>query len=315
MLDLALPVFGLILAGYLAGRTPLMPAQAVVGLGNFAIYAAVPALLFRTLSRGGVAQSLDPAVILAYYGGCAVALAAAYAAARRLLGLAADACGVYALGGAYGNVVLLGIPLSYTLYGEAGLLGISKIIAVHTPILIPLATLLVVAGKADARATVGRAALGALATTLKAMARNPVMIAIFAGLGFGLLGLSPPRMADRMLEMLAGAAIPAALFALGAGQAGYRLAVNLKELAAVSAIKLALHPLAVWVLAAPVLDLPAETVGVAVLTAAMPVGINVYLLGRQYDCYVAGAGSAMIASTLLSVATVTALMGALPRPG
>ncbi len=111
--------------------------------------------------------------------------------------------------------------------------------------------------------------------------------------------------------MLAGAAIPAALFALGAGQAGYRIAGSPREMAAMSAIKLVLHPAAVWLLASAVPGLAAETIGVATLAAAMPVGVNVYLLGRQYDCYVAGAGSAMIVSTLASVATVTALMGVL----
>ncbi|MCC6466745.1 MAG: AEC family transporter [Alphaproteobacteria bacterium] len=311
MIEFALPVFGLILAGYAAGKTPIMPAAAVVGLSNFAVYAAVPSLMFRTLSRGGVAQSLDPWVIAAYYGGCAVAMLAAYLAARRALGLPADVSGVFAMGGAYGNVVLLGIPLVYTIYGDAGLVAISKIIAAHTPILIPLATLLVVIGKAGTGQTGGAAALQALATTLKAMARNPIMIAIFAGLACSLFGLALPRMFDRVLEMLAGAAIPAALFALGAGQAGYRIVGEPREMAAMAAIKLVLHPAAVWFLASSVLGLSAETVGVATLAAAMPVGINVYLLGRQYDCYVEGAGSAMIVSTLLSVATVTLLMGAL----
>jgi predicted permease len=314
MLEIALPVFDLILAGYVAGKTPIMPAAAVVGLSNFAIYAAVPSLLFRTLSRGGVASSLDPSVIAAYYGGCAIAMLAAYIVARRVLRLPADVSGVFTLGGAYGNVVLLGIPLTYTLYGDAGLVAISKIIAAHTPILIPIATLLVVIGKADAREAGGRAALNALGATLKAMARNPIMIAIFSGLASSLFGLPVPRVLDRVLEMLAGAATPAALFALGAGQAGYRIVGEPREMAALAAIKLALHPASVWVLASPVLGLPPETVSVATLAAAMPVGINVYLLGRQYDCYVAGAGSAMIVSTLLSVATVTFLMGHLPRP-
>jgi len=315
MLEFSLPVFALILAGYLAGKTPIMPAAAVLGLSNFAVYAAVPSLMFRTLSRGGLAQSLDPWVILAYYGGCAVVMAASYLTARRLLRLPADASGVFVLGGSYGNVVLLGIPLTFTLYGDAGLIAISKIIAAHTPILIPTATLLVVIGRADRGGETGaQAALGALGTTLKAMARNPIMIAIFAGLLFSALGLGVPRIVDRVLEMLASAAIPAALFALGAGQAGYRVIGEPGEMAAMTAIKLLLHPLAVWILAGPVLGLQPEMVGVATLAAAMPVGINVYLLARQYDVYIEGAGSAMIVSTAASVATVTILMTLLGRP-
>lgn len=315
MLQFALPVFGLILAGYLAGKTPIMPASAVVGLSNFAVYAAVPSLMFRTLSRGGVAQSLDPWVMLSYYGGCAVVMALSYVVARRLLKLAADACGVFVMGGSYGNVVLLGIPLTYTLYGDAGLIAISKIIAAHTPILIPAATLIVEMGRQDRPGGKSgpREAARALVATLKAMARNPIVTAIFAGLAFSLFGWSLPKPVDRVLEMLAGAAIPAALFALGAGQAGYRVIGEPREMAAMAAIKLLMHPLAVWVLAGPVMGLAPEAVGVAVLTAAMPVGVNVYLLARQYNVYIEGAGSAMIVSTAISVVTVTALMELIAR--
>ncbi len=315
MLQFALPVFGLILAGYVAGKTPIMPASAVVGLSNFAVYAAVPSLMFRTLSRGGVAQSLDPWVMTAYYGGCAILMVLSYLIARRVLKLAADASGVFMMGGAYGNVVLLGIPLTYTLYGESGLVAISKIIAAHTPVLIPTATLMVQLGRGDRGdgASGAQAAVRALVATLKAMARNPIIIAIFSGLACSLFDLSLPKPIDRVLEMLAGAAIPAALFALGAGQAGYRVIGEKSEMAALTLLKLVLHPLAVWVLAGPVLGLGAEAVGVAVLCAAMPVGINVYLLGRQYDVYVEGAGSAMIVSTAVSVVTVTALMEMLGR--
>ena len=66
-------------------------------------------------------------------------------------------------------------------------------------------------------------------------------------------------------------------------------------------------------LAGPVMGLSAEAVGVAVLAAAMPVGVNVYLLARQYNVYIEGAGSAMIVSTAVSVVTVTALMELLGR--
>lgn len=311
MLQFALPVFALILAGYVAGKTPIMPAQAVVGLSNFAIYAAVPSLMFRTLSRGGVAQSLDPWVLAAYYGGCALVMTLSYLAARYLLRLKPDEVGVFVLGGSYGNVVLLGIPLAYTLYGDAGLVAISKIIAAHTPILIPAATLLVQFGRherGESDAEGGRATLKALVATLKAMVRNPIMIAIFSGLFFSLMGWSLPRVIDRVLEMLQGAAIPAALFALGAGQAGYRIVGNPSEMAAMAFIKLIVHPAAVWFLAAVVLDLPPLTVGIATLAASMPVGINVYILARQYNCYLEGAGSAMIVSTAIAVATVTGLM-------
>lgn len=316
MLNVVLPVFGLILAGYAAGKTPIMRPAAAAGLSNYVLYAAVPALLFRTLSRTHLAEALDPGAIAAYFGGGLLVMAASYTAARRGLGLKGDQAGVFAMGGVYGNTVLMGIPLVFTLYGDRGLLIFSNCMVLNSPLFMPLTTLLIVASRAGAGgASPLKAALGSARETVAALARNPIMIAIALGLVASLLGWQPPKPVDRVLEMLAASAIPAALFALGAGQAGMEVKGDWREIAAMSAFKLLLHPLLVWLIAAWVLALPRDVTGVLVLLAAMPVGINVYLLARLYDCGVASSGTAMIVSTALSLATIGALLAAMPVPG
>lgn len=273
------------------------------------LYAAVPSLLFRTLSRSGAARAFEPGILAAYFGGCFIVLAVAYVVGRRLVGLKADESGIFAMGGTYGNTVLMGIPLIFTLYGDRGLVVMSNITAFHSALIFPLATLLVEWGRADAAAS----AMKALRTTLKTMIYNPIIIAIALGLLAGLVDLPLPRPVDRILEMLGLAAIPAALFALGAGQAHYRVVGDASEMAAVSIIKLIVHPLIAWLLAGPLLGLDPATLGTVVLAAAMPVGVNVYLMARQHDCHVAASGSAMIVTTALSLLTVSALIGWLPR--
>lgn len=314
MLSVVLPVFGLILMGYAAGKTPIMRPPAVAGLSNYVLYAAIPSLLFRTLSRTHLAEALDPGAIAAYFGGGLSVMALAFLTARRGLGLKGDAAGVFAMGGVYGNTVLMGIPLVFTLYGDRGLLIFSNCMVLNSPLFMPLTTLLVVASRAggEGGASPLAAALASARATVAALARNPIMIAIALGLSASLLGLQPPKPVDRVLEMLAASAIPAALFALGAGQSGMDVKGDWREIAAMSAFKLLLHPLAVWLIAARVLALPEDVTGVLVLLAAMPVGINVYLLARQYDCGMAASGTAMIASTALSLITVGALIALLP---
>ncbi len=316
MLDVILPVFGLILIGYVAGKTPVMRPPAVAGLSNYVLYAAIPSLLFRTLSRTNLSEALDPGAIAAYFGGGLAVMALAFLTARRALGLKGDAAGVFAMGGIYGNTVMMGIPLVFTLYGERGLLVFSNCMVLNSPLFIPLTTLLVVASRASAGGKDGvspvAAALASVRETVGALVRNPIMIAMALGLTASMLGFRPPKPVDRVMEMLAATAIPAALFALGAGQAGMDVRGDWREIAGMSAFKLLLHPLAVWLIAAHALALPADVTGVLVLLAAMPVGINVYLLARQYDCGVAPSGAAMIVSTALSLGTVGALIALLP---
>ena len=46
----------------------------------------------------------------------------------------------------------------------------------------------------------------------------------------------------------------------------------------------------------------------ATLTAALPSGVNVFVIARQYDVYLARASAVILISTGLSVATLAALV-------
>ncbi|WP_368735600.1 AEC family transporter, partial [Escherichia coli] len=85
-----------------------------------------------------------------------------------------------------------------------------------------------------------------------------------------------------LVEMISASASTCALIALGAGLKRYRVLHDLPGAGVVAGLKLVLHPLAVWVLAFHVFTMPAAYAGVAVLFAAMPVGVNAYLLANRY---------------------------------
>ena len=109
-------------------------------------------------------------------------------------------------------------------------------------------------------------------------------------------------------------AVPCALFALGATMAGYRIAGDLKDSVAITALKLGLHPLLVWLLATEVFAVSPLHTAVATIVAALPVGVNVFILARAYDTYVRRSASAVLISTALSVLT-TGLVLAQFAPG
>ncbi|MBV8913724.1 MAG: AEC family transporter [Acetobacteraceae bacterium] len=51
VLNAALPIFALILTGFLCGRFGVLSAAATDSLNRFAIYLALPALMFQAMSR------------------------------------------------------------------------------------------------------------------------------------------------------------------------------------------------------------------------------------------------------------------------
>ena len=142
----------------------------------------------------------------------------------------------------------------------------------------------------------------------KRIVTHPFNIAAFLGLASGLLNLQLPAALDKMITWLFAAAAPAALFTMGVTMAlrpwkGLKPEIPLHLL-----VKLVVHPLAVWALLGLAGDFEREWVYTAILMACLPPALNVFIMARQYDSYVDGASSGVLAGTVLSVVTVTLLL-------
>jgi len=299
------PVFGLILLGYLMTRFGGFQAAGVTGLVEFVFHLATPALLFRTTARLGIPPGAEIGIVLAYYGGVLVAALAAAAHARMVRREGIESVAVFGMAGAFSNTVILGIPLVVSVYGERGLLPLMLIITFNSLSLIPPPTLIIEAsrGKRHGGAVIRK--------TAAAIFRNPIIMAMPAGLAFNMTGLALPGPVDTAVQMLGQAAVPSALFALGASLVGFGIGGLGSAPAEMSAFKLILHPVAVWCLAGPVLGLDPLSVQVATLTAALPIGTNVFILASRYGVDQGRVGAAIVLSTALAVVTLPATIALL----
>ena len=302
-LNIIVPVFGLIVCGYLVAKTPILSRGGVIGINNFVFYVAIPALLFRSVARGLAQTDLDPQIIVAYFGGGFLLFAFAMGAARVVFGRPLVEQAVFAMAAVFGNTVMLGLPLILMAFGGDGIIAITMIIAFHSSIFIALTTIIIEFGRSNEG---GSSQI--LFATVRALGRNPVIISLTTGLIWGLLDLPIPNMINNFVNLLAGAAAPCALFALGAAMTDYKIAGNLRESLAIVALKLVAMPLLVWLSAEFVFGLSPLYVAVATIAAAMPVGANVYILAQKYETYVARSASSVLISTGLSVLTVSILV-------
>lgn len=301
LLAIVAPVFGLVACGVVVRATNLLSADGAKALGLFVYAVATPALLFRTmagLSPPGVA---DLALLASYFGPCLLVFGISLVAGRGFA-TSRDARPVMAMGATFSNTVLLGIPLTVEAYGPAGLKPLMLIISIHSAILISMTTVMVEAarGAGDAWGTARAAAL--------AMARNPMVLSIAAGLAVSSSGLGLAAPVDSFLRLLGQATVPCSLIALGASLLGYRLAANLGETLTTSALKLLALPALVWLCGRYFAGLDPLSLQVATLCAAMPAGTNVYLLAQRYDVATARAASTVLISTVASVVTVAVLL-------
>lgn len=300
--EIVFPVFALIAAGYAFARFGLISRDGVRGLTAFIFYLAIPSLLFRSLAKSDP-REFDLQLLATYYAGCLLIYLAGIVIGRKLFRLPLAESAIFAMAGTFSNTVLLGIPLILGAFGEAGLVHLLMIIAIHTASLIPPTTVLILMGQ-HREGEEGSAVARALIATF----RNPLIMAILAGIGWALLRWPMPRMIGSTLDLVSSAAAPGAPFCLGASLAAYRLNAAWGETMAMVALKLVALPLVVFGLARYGLHLGPLPTGVATVCAAMPAGANVYILAQVHDVYVARTTATILVSTLLSVFTIALVL-------
>ena len=299
LIETTLFVFGLVALGYGCGRSGYLDIGVGEALSQFAVGVALPLLLFRTMVSadfGGISPWLLWGV---YYASATLTWTVGHLAMTRMFGRDARTGVVGGMSSAYSNLVLLGIPLTLGVFGQEGFAVLSLLVAVHLPLMMMASAALFALLGTGTKARQGPVRV--LATFASRLARNPLIIGILAGLAWRATGLPLPRLAERLVDALADVAGPLALFAMGLELKRFGISGHLKQAFALSACKLVLMPALVLSLAW-LAGLPPLTAKVAVAAAALPSGVNSYMVAVQF-----GVGQAL-ASTQISIATACAVL-------
>lgn len=300
------PLFALVALGYALAAWGRWTPGAADALTRFVFSVAIPVLLFRLMSGFSRLPPVDPAILIAYFGGCVVVFVVGRFAALWIFRLDGAAQSVFALGGIFSNNVLLGIPLAKLTLGETAMPAFSLVLVFNSLLLWTLVTVSVEWARHGDLSPAG------IGSTLKEVAANPIVIGIFAGVAWSYGGLDLPGPIDATMTLISQAAVPLSLIALGMGLAEFGVRDGWRQSVIVTAIKLVVFPLTVFAFARA-LSLPANETQAVVLMAALPVGANVYLMSRQFDTLGGPVASSLVLSTALaalSTPLVLALLGA-----
>lgn len=302
LLNIVLPFFALIFAGYGAGHTPVLKPEAVRGLVAFVFWFALPAMLFMKIAEAPFREAFDWRFLASYSGAGILIYATGFLVALRLFRLAVDQSAVFAMGSAFGNVGFMGLPMIALAFGDEALLAAVLAVTLDQFLFLPLSTALIQGSRGDRKAL-----RSILASAAAGLLRNPMIHASFLGLAVGLSGLVLPLPLATFGNLLADAAAPCALFALGATLAGRRLGEGRVEVATLCLLKLVAHPLLALGLAL-LIGLPPFLTAVAVMLAAMPIAANVFIMAQSYEVYVRRSSSAILISTFAALFTLSGVV-------
>jgi len=299
LVETVLFVFSLVALGYLAGLTGYLKPASGEGISEFAVNVAMPLLLFQTMVQSDFHGVTPWSLWAAYFAAVAITWTAGHLVMTRIFGRDARAGIVGGVSSAYSNVVLLGAPFILGVFGASGFEVLSLLVSVHLPIMMMASIVLFeMFGRASGETV---HPLRIVKSFLRRLFINPLIIGILAGLAWRISGVPMPDLVERLVDTLADTAGPVALFAMGLSLRRFGISGNIRPALALSVLKLFLMPalvlLFVWLL-----GLPPLTAKVAVVVAALPSGINSYLIAVQFNT-----GQAL-ASNQMTLATVSAVL-------
>ena len=303
VVNVVIPVFAIVLAGYLCGRFKLLGPGGSEALNGFTYYAALPALFFGSLAKVELAQIFNWSYLGAYLLGMAAVGIAALIVGRLVFGARGAALAVQNMAALFSNTGYMGIPLAITAFGQGAALPAILATVVNGALIMGLYILWIEAERSE-----GSHLLHVARDAVAGVFRSPLVLSAIAGILCSALQVSVPKPVLTFCDIIGAAAPPAALFAMGLFMVGKSFKGDLVEVGLFSGLKLVLHPLATFAIVLWLVDLAPLWRDVLLLMAALPTGSLVFVLASQQQVYVRRATGIILGSTFASVVTLSWLL-------
>lgn len=315
ILALLFPFFGLILIGYIAARVSRQGAEALGWMNIFIVYAALPALFFKLVSRTPIEDLTRVDFILtqlaATYAVYALVFCVGFLVRRATFG----DCTIQAFGGAYGNIGYMGPGLALLVLGEQAAVPVALVVCFENALhFITAPALMAIAGGDE------RPPLKLAWDVIKRVVLHPFILSTAAGFGVAALDVTLPDAATRLIDYLAQAAAPCALFAMGVTLALRPLKRVPVEIGYIALAKLVLLPAVMYGALRAVGGIEPIWMHSAVLLAALPTATNVFVISQHYGVWQERASATVLITTVLSILTLPVVLylisaGLLPAEG
>ena len=292
-----IPLFILIALGWFARRYGFLPPDFLGPANRLVYYLAVPALIFRAISRSDFTAQFNSQVLVATLIPILVVFSLAWGIGR-LGWVRRPRTGPFIQCSIHGNLGYFALPVSYYFLGEKGFI-VAGILAGFVMILQNLMAVWALQSwghKTDSRQ------MGL--TAFRGIITNPVILSALGGILFSLLPIFMPSFIDRTLEMLSNFALPMALLIIGASLSVQIQRSWIMPVLAASFLKLITLP-ALGFLMFQIFALDSTQFGPALIILSTPTATVTYVMSREMTGNGDFAASAISTSTILCALTFT----------
>ena len=276
-----MPLFFVMLLGYVLHRTGFLSDEFVAGANKFVFYAALPVQLFRDLGKNDIRTTFDGRYVLFCFAVTLMSIFVLWGLARLLLkdkhlvGEFVQAC-------YRSSAAILGSAFLQSIYGDASMSSLMILGSV------PLYNIMAAKLKKSARGVL----------------TNPILLGIAAGFAWSTLHISMPAMLDKTLAHVAGLTSPLALLAIGAGFKGRKALGYLKPTAIATVVKLMILPALFLPLAVHLGFTDEKLVALLVMLGSITTPAC-YVMAKQMGHEGVLTGSVCVTTTLFSAFSLT----------
>lgn len=295
-----LPIFIIIALGYAFTRAKFFSAEGVSALGKFVLHIALPALIFKTIAEKKIQEVFVPAYLFGYTAATIFCFIVAFVVARKFKQTRQGAA-INAFGQTYSNSAFVGYPLLLGVIGANASVYFSLNSIIENVFLLPAFLIIAESENANSEASFSTRMRQIILSVL----RKPLIIALIMGLFLSVVQWKLPTPIDKAVGLLAAAAAPVAIFAIGCGLSGIKLQGDIADIVQITAGKLLLLPLLVaffiWLLGGN-----DEMIFAGALMGGISMANTVAIYAYQYGHPHRGAAS-MITTNVFSVFTLSAI--------
>ena len=290
------PILIVAFIGYGLVKASFLSNNGFSALSKLSFTVLIPAMLFLGISHANIEGVVYGQYIAGYFIPVFVVFALGCITGYAVFRLNSVDQSVFAVASAYSNATILGLPICLYALGDASLVPMSVIVAFHNFFLFSIGLISAERGGYSIQAL-----LAHLKRIIINFVTNPITLSLIAGFIVNITHISLPNVVLNSLEMLANAAVPVAFLVLGGSMAAYGIRGDFLKVSMISALKLFLLPLLVWISQSLVFDFDDLWTKTAVLIAAAPVGVASHVYAQKYNRGENMVASSILLSTIVSV--------------
>lgn len=295
-LNATVPVFLLMMLGYVLKLFKLVDEPFVKTLNSFNFKITLPVLLFRDIAESDFYSVWDTSYVLYCFFVTLFCIAVIWLLTAFFYKNKTHT-GEFVQASFRGSAAVLGVAFIQNIYGNAGM---APLMIIGTVPLYNIAAVTILSFTGPG-ADISRASLK---KSIRRIVTNPIIIGIILGMAVSVSGFHFPAILEKSIASVSSLATPLALIGLGAGFEGRKALRELKPTVVCTAVKLLIQPLLFLPLAAYMGFRDEKMVALLIMLGA-PTTVSCYIMAKNMGHEGTLTSSVVVATTFLSSVTIT----------